>query len=78
MDTYTKHKTEQRCYICRADGWYIRNTFIFHKGTLTLTDDKLTYDAHNVSTDQDIVIPLKDVEKVKITQKRLLFQSVGV
>lgn len=71
-------KTELNRYIRRADAWHIIRTFSFHKGTLTLTDETLTYDEHSVSTEQDIVIPLRNVEKVKITQKKLLFQCVGI
>ena len=78
MEARNIQNTQTRRYIRRTDGWHVRRIFSYPKGTLTLTEEELTYDALRVDRTQDIVISLKDVEKVKLTQKRLLFQNVGI
>ena len=78
MYIHSEQETNQNTFIRREEAWRINNVVSFPKGTLVLSDKKLTFHAFRNTTNQDVEILLVDVEKVKVTYKAILYQNIGV
>ena len=66
--------------IQRGEAFYYKSQFGFGRiGTLLLTDMRLTFTAMTAKTDLDMVISLKDVEKVKlVANQNFSWHMIGV
>ena len=65
--------------VLRSGGaWYMRSTFSVPRGTLKLTNNRITFIAEHMKREMDVEIPLADVELTKIVSKGLAYQIFGV
>lgn len=82
FDVYMHSETEknEETVIQRGDAYYFKTiSSLGKKGTLLLTDMKLTFTAITAKTDLDMEISLKDVEKVKlVSNQTLVWHMIGV